>query len=258
MSTRTKPVRAIERAFTILDLVASKPRGIGVSEIARQVSLPKSTVSRLLLTLEESGAVRRLPHCDDFVIGARIIALTAHVPYAQQLIVMARPYLLELAEATGEAVDLWLLKDKQLCIIDQIPSRYKIQVRNWTGEALPLHASSPGKLQLVYSSELTVANLLAQPLERFTAKTITNPQALRQELAQIRAQGYAWTEDELEEVLIGLAAPIHDSQGNFIAALNVYGPAFRFPPAGEREQMTALIVELAQKIESQLRITTTV
>jgi len=246
-------VQSVKRAISILEAIASTPQGIGVTEVAHRVDLPKTTVARLLNTLEEAQAVERLSESHGFRIGPRIVAIASQIPYTQHLTTMARPYLLELAEATSEAVNLCCLDGDQVRYLDQVQSQYQLQIRDWTGYRLPLHVVSPGKILLAYGSKEMRQHYLSRPLEQFTEKTITDPQVLQQELDAIRTQGYASAYDEFEEGIVGIAAPVHDKTGQVVATVNVYGPGFRFPAEGEAEKITRLVVQTAHKIAARLQ-----
>lgn len=245
-------VQSIERAFSILEAVASYPNGLGVTDIARQVALPKSTVARLVATLESLDAVERLPDSEGFRLGPGILSMALQVPYRRHLIALTRPTLLSLAEATGEAVSLCLPDGHRVHYVDQVQSQHHIQVRDWTGCRFPIHVVSPGKLFMAYWDTAVLNRYLSRPLERFTPGTITDADVLRQQMAQIRARGVVWTINEFEEGLAGVAAPIHDKTGQIVAALNIYGPTFRFP-AGNQAQITELITAAGRSISTRLQ-----
>lgn len=245
-------IQSIERAFSILRVIADNPKGLGITEIANQTGLPISTVARLLSTLEGLEAVERGPNRAGYRIGAGTIALVLQVPYHRHLTILARSYLLELAEATREAVGLCLLDGDWMHVVDLIRSPRRVQVADVAGERFPLHATSPGKVLLAHLSAEAIERYLARPLQPFTAKTVTDPNRLRQQLATIREQGYAWAVEELDEIA-GVSAPIKDDTGKVVAAINVYGPAFRFPPDGQTDEITGLVIEAGQKITARIR-----
>ncbi len=246
-------VQSVERAFAILEVVAANSDGVGVTKIAHQINLPKSTVSRLLSTLEGVEAVERVSAGEGFQIGASIIAFASHVPYPRHLITVARPYLLELAQITGETVNLCLPDGDQVHYIDQVDSQYHLQIQDWTGYRFPMHVTSNGKLFLAYWSEACLDQYLSRPLQGYTPKTITDPNQLRQELAGIRSRGYAWANGESEEEIVGIAAPIRDETTQTIASICVGGPAFRFPAEGESDKIKDLVIGLANKISERIR-----
>lgn len=245
-------IQSIQRAFAILRAVAANPKGLGLTEIAHQVGLPISTVARLLATLEGEQAVERAPNRVGFRIGPGTISLVLQVPYHRHLTILARPCLLELAEATREAVGLCLLDGDKLHVVDLIRSPRRVQVADATGDRFPAYVTSPGKVLLAYLPEETLERYLAHPLESYTPKTVTDPKVLRQQLALIREQGYSWVFEELEEIA-GVSAPIRDDTGKVIAAVNLYGPAFRFPPEGQKEEITCLVIETGHKITARIR-----
>ena len=245
-------IQSVKRAFAILRAVAANPKGLGITEIAHQVGLPISTVARLLATLEGLEAIERVPNRVGFRIGAGTIALVLQVPYHRHLTILARPCLLKLAEITREAVGLSLLDGDSMVVVDMIRSQRRVQVADVAGDRFPLYATSPGKVLLAHLSEEALERYLASPLERFTPKTVTDPNVLRQQLVTIREQGYAWAFEELDEIA-GVSAPIQDDTGKVVAAVNVYGPAFRFPPDGQTDEITCLVVEAGHKITARIR-----
>jgi DNA-binding IclR family transcriptional regulator len=246
-------VQSIERAFAILEVVAGRPEGIGITEIAQRVHLPKSTVARLLGTLEAVTAVERLPDGQGVRLGPKMLALAQQLPYSRHLITLARPYLLELAEATGEAVSLCLPDGDQAYYVDHVPSRHHVQVRDWTGYRFPLHVVSAGKLFLAFGDEAVREGYLARPLTAYTAHTLTDPQQLRQQLAEIQQQGIAWTLSEFEEGLNAVSAPIQAANGQIIAALTIYGPAFRFPVEGVGTAVAQHLLEVCARVSERMR-----
>ncbi len=244
-------IQSVKRAFAILKAVAAHPEGVGLGRIAKQVDLPKSTVSRMLSTLKTIKAVERTPYGEGFRIGPETVALALQPPY---LTAIARPYLMELAQTTNETVNLCLPDGNQTHYVNQVQSQHEVQVRDWTGIRTSfLHVISPGKIFLAYWPAERLEDYLARPLERFTRHAITDPDILRQHLAKIRQQGYAWVYEEFEKGLVGVSAPIQNRSGQVIAAVNVSGPLFRFPPEGRDNEIRRLVVETGHKISQQLQ-----
>jgi DNA-binding IclR family transcriptional regulator len=206
----------------------------------------------MLTTLEELAVVERLPDGDGVRLGPKILALAMQVPYSRRLGALARPYLLELAEATGEAVGLCLPDGDQAFYVDQVQSRHHVQVRDWTGTRFPMHVVSSGKVFLAYWGEAALARYLERPLARYTPKTVADPDGLRQQLAEVRNQGYCWAVEEFEEGLTGIAAPIYDQSGRIAAALNIYGPAFRFPRDGDYGGVSNLLLAACNRLTADV------
>lgn len=239
-------IQSVNRAFAILRAVADNPQGIGVSELARRMNLHKSTVSRLLSTLEGEDAVERLPNNNGFRIGAGLISLIPTAHHTQHLADLLSPFVHQLAEITGESVGLSVLNDLGSITAFQVPSRHTVQVQDSTGIVFPLHVTSSGKHYLANLTEVKLRSYLSKSLEKYTPKSITEPARLRERLVRIRRQGYDWTYDEFEEGLVACSAPIFNNMGRVVATLFITAPSFRFP-ADKEKQVTRWLVDLSQR-----------
>ncbi len=241
----------MRRAFDILTALSCE-EGTSLSEVAARVGLPKSTVSRMLTTLEAVGAVERNGERDGFRIGHALISLVSGASQVRTLIAVARPFLQELAAATGETLTLCVPDGDCAHYVDQIDAARALQVRLWVGERLPLHACSDGKLYLAYRSPAQIERYLQRPLQRFTATTCASPTALRRELRAIRRKGYAWTNGEFDADVVGVAAPIFDNTGRILASVCLFGPAFRWPGEQDAGHLIRLTRETADQIGRRL------
>lgn len=249
-SEKLSSMQLVERVFAVLRVVATE-QGAGVTQIAQQTGLAKSTVSRICTTLEQLSMVERLADNEagrGFKIGRGLVGLVAHVSHGETLATIAQPYLQELQEAVGESVALTLPEGDQAYVVAQITSQQAIQVRDWTGVRLPMYVQSTGRVFLAGRTAAALDRYFAQPLAPYTERTICDPVQLRRELTQIREQGFAWVFEELEEGLTAMAAPIHDAEGRVIAAVNVFGPSFRFPASGQQAAITRLAQGTAKQI----------
>lgn len=248
-------LQLVERVFAVLQVISATAVGAGVTQIAQQTGLPKSTVSRICATLEQLALVTRLPGKEvggrGFKIGPALVALVANVPHAESLAAIAQPYLQRLQEAVGETVALTLPEGDNAYVVSQITSRQAIQVRDWTGVRIPMHVQSTGRVFLAERTNEALDRYLMQPLQPYTSKTTCDPAQLRLILAQVREEGYAWVMEEFEEGLTALAAPVRNAAGQVIAAVNVFGPTFRFPAVGRQEEITQLAMQTAHQIGAQ-------
>jgi len=243
-------IQSIDRAFSILQIVADQPDGVRLTDIIPQVNLPKSTVARILSTLENLGAVERHPVNTGYRIGSGILNLAMQPAYLVSLI---EPYLYGLAEATDESIVLVLPQDDAIHFAKQIHSRHRLQVREWTGQRqILLHADSAGKVVLANWPLVKRVQYLSRPMAQVTPKTMTEPKELDTHLRQIREQGYGWAYEELEVGLAGVSAPIFDINGDVVAAINITGPAFRMPTADQNSEMTQVLVDTCQQIQEKL------
>lgn len=244
-------VQSIERAFAVLASLADGP--LGVTGVASRARLPKSTAARLLTALMAEGAVEQVNGGGRYRLGPRIGHLGAALRPTRGLIATAHPFLVELAAATGEAAGMSVPDEPDVHYVDQVESPNPVQVRDWTGTRIPMHTVSSGLVVLANLSSAALERFLAAPLERFTANTLTDPDALRTRIHDVRQAGVAWTREEYAEGIASVAAPIADADGEVVAAVHVHGPTYRFPPPGRADAIAVAVIEAAARIGSRLR-----
>ncbi len=242
-------VQSVERAFTILEAVAERPAGI--TALADRLDLPKSTVARLLGSLETLGAVERVAG-RRWQVGPGVTALTDAVSPARSLAALARPELAELVGSVGEDAGLALPDGYDMLYVDQVECDHPVQVRDWTGTRAPMHAAPSGLVLLAEWPESAIEGYVARGLAQLTPRTIGDAKQLRDRLVEVRERGYAWGLEEFSEGINSVAAPIRDGRGNAIAAIHLHGPAYRFPAPGEKERIAERVVEAARSVGRQL------
>ena len=223
-------VQSVHRAFSVLQALAGGPAG--VSEIAERTELPKSTVSRLLGTLVELGAVEQSELLGVYALGELLIDLSASASPGRNLVALARPHLVELVEQIDEAAGLGVLDGTQVYYLDQVDGGHQVQVRDWSGESVDAHVVSSGLVLMAYAPPVQRAAFLAEPLEAWTDNSITDPAVVSHRLDDVRRAGFAWVYEEMSEGLNSVAAPIVNPAGNVIAAVHAHGPSYRFPSPG--------------------------
>ena len=226
--TRNK-VQSLDRALEILKLLGSEPE-MRVTDLARRLEVHKSTVFRLLSTLEEHGLVEQNPSSEKYRLGYGLVRLAGSVVAELDLARASRPVLEELARRSGETVNLAILQGNQVVNIDQIAAPNLVVNVNWVGKQTPLHATSNGKVLLAYIPDEERHRLLAQSLPRLTPRTITDVRTLEKQLRRVLKDGYAFTPEELEVGLNAVAAPVRAADGRVQAAVSVAGPAYRVSP----------------------------
>ncbi len=244
-------VQSITRAFAVLSALADGP--IGVTEVANRVRLPKSTVARLLTALWHEGAVEQEPGGTRYRLGPKMADLAArHIP-TRDLVPVARVHLADLATAVGEAAGLSVPDGRVVHYVDQVGTAHEVQVRDWTGSRVPMHAVPSGQVILAALPSAELERYLAAPLEAFTPVTLTSPAALRERLVAIRQDGYAWVRDEFTEGITSIAAPIVGADASVVGAVHVHGPSYRFPAAGAADEIAARVVACAERISMRIR-----
>nr|WP_290669074.1 IclR family transcriptional regulator [Ardenticatena sp.] len=245
-------VQSVERALAILKTFSNGEPELSVSQISSRLKMPKSTVSRLLATLQAHGFVVQDAETGRFRLGAELIALVHSAIAGLQVHHVARPHLRQLANTLGETVSLSVLDGHDAVNLEQfVPTQRLVMRVGWVGRRMPAHAVSVGKVLLAFLPSEELDQLLDQQMEPLTPNTITNPTTLRRELHRIRQQGYATAFEEFEEGLHAISAPIHDHTGRVIAAISVSGPAYRLT----RERIADIIptvLETAQRISWEM------
>jgi DNA-binding IclR family transcriptional regulator len=213
--------QAVDRAAQVLLAVIDAAEPPTPGEIQAATGLAKSTLSRLVGSLERHCLVSRDP--DGRVRPGVALQRYAHSSRRDDdLRALADPHLHALAEATGETVNLAVLVDGEVEQLAQVDSRYFLGSVNWVGQRVPLHCSAQGKVFLAAGAELPPG-----PLERRTSNTICDRAALADEVRRHRDRGWALADGELEPGLVALAAPILERGGDVVAALSVSGPSLR-------------------------------
>lgn len=216
--------QAVDRAASLLVTVLEASTPPTFAQLQRSSGLAKSTLSRLLSSLERHALISRA--ADGTVRPGTSVTRFAHSARpSAELVSMAGPHLEALGRTTGETVNLALPVGSEVEQVCQIDATYVLGSANWVGLRVPLHCSALGKVFLAHGA----AELPAGRLERRTPETITSRQRLEGELAQVRERGWASAESELEPGLVAIAAPIRAADGSVIAAISVSGPSARLP-----------------------------
>ncbi|HEY7077173.1 MAG TPA: IclR family transcriptional regulator [Solirubrobacteraceae bacterium] len=245
--------QSVQKAIALLRATAAAGDGASVSGLARAAGLPRATALRLIQTMEAEGFLLRVPDADRVLLGPELVRLARRVDNAILLQEVARGRLGELNEALRETVTLSVMApDGGLDIVDQVTGPQHLVPRSWLGRRFPLHASSSGKVLLATYDGPSLARFLRKPLPRLTPHTITTGRALRRELDEVRARGYAATVDELEVGLAGVSVGIRGEAGALQGTLNVSGLGQRLDEAARRRAAERLR-EVSDDIEAALR-----
>ncbi len=243
-------VQSVHRAFAILDALARGPAGI--TGLAKATGLPKSTVARLVTTLEERGAVARVSGDVRYRLGPAIAELAGSASPSATLVAVARPHLVELAEDLGEATGLSIADGYEVLYLDQVESPNPVQVRDWTGAHLPMHVVPSGIVMVAHWPQPARDRFLQRDLAALTPATVTDPNRLRAKLDDALTAGHAWGLEEYVEGINSVAAAIGDPSGAVAGAIHAHGPAYRFPSPAAAEKIAAKVEAAANRITARL------
>ncbi|MFH8443914.1 IclR family transcriptional regulator [Streptomyces sp. NPDC018026] len=222
-------VQSVDRAVSVLEILARHGEA-GVTEIAEELEVHKSTAFRLLGVLENRGLVAQEKERGKYYLGAGVLRLAGAAAVRLDISQEGVPVCRELADELGETANIAVLDDDAAVNVMQARGTASVTAQNWLGRRTPLHATASGKVLLAHLPPTLREGLLARPLHRFTEHTVTGAAVLRGELETVTGQGYAITQEELEIGLAAVAAPVRSHDGKVIASISVSGPVYRLTP----------------------------
>ena len=217
MEQEFQGTQTIDRAAQLLTLVLEAEGPRGLTELAGDAALPKSTASRLLGALERQGLIQQRGRRGRFEPGP-VLRRYAH---RGQLVELAQPHLEALSDASGETINLAVPGPLGVEHVAQVESRHFLGTGQWVGRRVPYHCTAVGKALIAFGGAEP------GPLEPLTKATIVDPDQLATEIARVRRDGCATAVDELETGLSSLAAPVAGAGGGVLAALSISGPTLR-------------------------------
>jgi IclR family acetate operon transcriptional repressor len=242
--------QTVFRALSVLRTLRDASSDVGVTEIARTVRLPSSTVHRILRTLVVAGYVVQNAETERYSLGREAFLLGRAAGHTLGFDA-AMPLLEHLAEVTGESANLVVRDGDEGLVVLRAESQQPLRFTQQTGARIPLYCTSTGKVLLAFAGDLNGEVARLGELERLTSSTITSPRRLLEELTEVRARQFSVNRGERIPGVCGVAAPVLGSGGVAMAALAVQGPEFRMPD--ERiDELVPLVVSTAQEVVAVL------
>jgi DNA-binding IclR family transcriptional regulator len=221
-------VRVVDRVFAILEELADGSAKFGDVALAEKLGLHKSTVHRLLAVMQHNGFVEREPGSTKYRLGWRIFELGITAASHLDILERAKPYVTQLVETTGETAHLGVLRQGEVVSLVNVESRYTVRTPATVGRHIPLHCTSQGKAILAFLPPDQVARRLkGHVFTRHSANTILSKDRFLADLALVASRGYAVDNEEFEEGLRCIAAPVRDHSGDVAGAISIAGPTFR-------------------------------
>lgn len=247
-----KIIKSIRNSMEILNCFTNQTPKVGVTEISKKLGLSKSTVSRILSTLEQVNFVAKISTDQKYRLGPRVLELANIFLSTVEWRAIAIPHLKDLRDKTDETVMVFVFDGDQRVCLEKFESSHELRPFLNIGGRYPLHAGSAGKLLLAHLSKDERREILLKTgLPRFTSNTITNSKDLEKELNKIRKEGYAVSHHERAPFLSSVSAPIRDFEGEVVAVLCVDGPTVRFT-SKKVEEFIRLALETADKISREI------
>lgn len=219
----------LDKGLHVLEVLASidTDDGLTLTELSRVLGMHRTTLLRILTTLQARDFVTRDYATDRYRVGLRVLSISGAVLRNLDIRQIARPILQELCTRVEELVLLTVLSEAAIVTIDRFEGNLTLSLRTALGERRPMYCTASGKALLAYMPDDVVEGILAAGMPAMTPRTITSREMMRQHLVEIKQRGFAWDDEERLEDLRCVAAPIFGHDGTAIAAVSVVTFAMR-------------------------------
>ena len=245
-------MQSLDRGLAVIRAFGPDRERLSLSDVARATGLTRAATRRFLLTLVKLGYVRSDGR--EFSLRPRVLELGYAYLSGLAMPEVAAPHLEELVAQVRESSSISVLDGQYIVYVARVPTKRIMTVAISVGTRFPAYATSMGRVLLAGMSEEEFDRYLAEAvLEPITARTVTDPDRLREIVREVARQGYAIVDQELEEGLRAIAAPIHGAGGTVTAAINLSAHASRISMAAMRSELLPKLLETARRIEDDLR-----
>jgi IclR family transcriptional regulator, KDG regulon repressor len=239
-------IQSLARGLRILDLLAQAQGGVSITELAEHLGVDKGSASRLVATLASHGYAEKDEQTRRYHLGLQVVTISRSLLSRLPLREVAKPFLRQLMERTGECAHLAVPGQGKVLYIDQVESPATLRVNAQVGTMNPLHCTALGKILLAFGGVELPADL-----ESFTPNTITDIDRLQKNLEQIRLQGYAVDDEEFDPGVRCIAVPVKDFRGKVIASMGISGPASRMTRESLPE-LAAIVLEVGTALSKRM------
>jgi IclR family KDG regulon transcriptional repressor len=253
MASKPYLINSVLRAAKLLECFSLEKPALTNSQLAKMLGVHKSTITRLVYSLEEAGFLRKDQKTSEYSLTYRLFRIGS--VYINQIgfRTEARPLLSELASSIQETVHLAVLSDFEVFYIDKFEGAKSVGMMSRVGNKSPAYCTGVGKVLLAFLAEDDLNRYLnTVELKRYTSNTINNPEELKRHLQKIRQQGYTMDDSEHEADIKCAAAPLHDASGKVVASISIAGPRFRINRERMKKEILPAVVKTARSISAQL------
>jgi len=245
-------IESIKRAIQILNSFTIKEKELGVTELSKRLNLHKSTIHRILITLEDEGFIVKNQVSQKYHLGMKLFELGHIVQNQMEVRSAALPIMKELAKKTEESIDLNIFSDDRRVSIEKIESPHDVRRTIQLGKSLPLYCGGSGKALLAFLPDEDINRFVKkEKLLKLGPTTITDPKKLKKHLKEIKRKGYAISFEERVLGSASIAAPILNCSGEVVASLSVSGPVSRFTKK-KISIFISLVKEATDKISAMM------
>jgi IclR family pca regulon transcriptional regulator len=243
-------IQSIERGFAVLLAFDEELVNPNLAELAAATGLSRPAVRRILLTLQRLGYVKTAG--GRWSLTPRVLSIGQHYSASHAMIEIAQPHLLELSVKTGESASLAVLDGHDAVYVARVPVRRIMSINVSIGTRIPAFASSMGRVLLAWAPDAVVEEVIAGGLPELTRHTVTDADAFRALLRQVRSDGWSIVAEELEIGLLSVSAPVRDRTGAVVATLASSTSVGRSSVEEIRSLVVPLLLAAADRISADL------
>ncbi|ASV69447.1 IclR family transcriptional regulator [Cytobacillus sp. FSL W7-1323] len=249
---RDNMVKSVSRALDIIDMISLRKYGMGVTEIANEMDINKSSVHRILSTLVKYGYIEQVKDSGKYKVGYKILNISTRLLDSIDIRSEAKLYLQDLEQKTNEVIHLVVPDNDEVVYIEKLDGNEALRMHSSVGKRAPMHCTSVGKAILAHQPVQVVKDIIQRKgLKPHTEHTITDEMALLENLKMIKTKGFALDLEENENGIVCIAVPIFDYQNNVCAAISVSGPLIRM--SQERlQELAPFMVDIGKSVSIRL------
>jgi len=252
MEKQQSQIQSLDRAFTIIEIIANAQEPLSLKNITELADLPKPTVYRILSSLEKWGYIEQDDN-NNYKLGTKFLFLGAKVQESLEIKKIARPFLKELNAVTNETVFLGILDKGRSLYVDKLDSSHTVRLVSRIGSRNYVHSTSLGKCLLSGLSERQILKILEEHgMPALTTNTITDKGVLLKEVELVKQRGFALDNIENEEGVRCIAAPVKDHKGKVVAAVSISGPVQRITDEAIETKLKPALLNTVAKISQAL------
>ncbi len=237
-------IQAVSHALDLLEQFHDDVDELGVTELSKRLKLHKNNVFRLLATLESRGYIEQNKATENYRLGLKALELGQTFIKQMGLLRQAKPILEQMVEECNETSYVAIYKEKHIVYLDAVETNLTVRVVSRVGSRLPAYCTASGKIHMAFMTDEELEELLNEmKIIQHTPSTILNQEELKATLSQIRDQGYAIDDEELDLGVRCIAAPIRDYTRRIVGAISVSGPSMRIDTTRLETELIPLVLQ---------------
>lgn len=246
-------IQSVDHALDVMEAFHGEEDELGITELSRRLKLHKNNIFRILATLENRGYIEQNRATDNYRLGLGALEIGQTYIRHTGLLRVARPVTEELGRKVNENVYIGILKDNYAFYLDVVESTHTVRVLSRVGCRVPTYCSAMGKAQLAFETPETIAEVLGRKeLKKFTPSTISDRDKILEHLTLVKELGYAVDDEEWDEGVRCVAAPIYDYTRKVVGAVSISAPSVRMPMDQVKKEYVPMIINACEEISDRL------